>query len=1309
MEKRTPEQVLDEKAGFYRESAEDRGQRQLVEEQRALELFNADPSFADYKPFQENHILDREEILELAEKCMHFCETATGVRLLPYQRAFGLRIIQSLLLEDGEEIAALFSRQSGKCLHPDTKVLLHSGQIKAAKDVVIGDMLMGPDSQPRKVTSTCTGREEMFEISPRNKYHEPYIVNKSHIMTVYSRYRKDLIDKPLTDLLRLRSGQESYSGCKVAVDYPHTPLPCDPYWLGLWLGDGNSRGVSITTSDDEIVAYLEDYAKSLRMQCSEYAERGECSSYAITNGRQNGGRDKNPLLEALRSLNLPKNKHIPQELQINDRETRLQFLAGIVDTDGYKSDEPGKQNTCEIVTKYADLAEGLVRLCRGLGFRASSREKIVNDTPYYRVMLYGELWKIPTKVRRRQWEERQLRENPCTYGFDIIPKGVGDYAGFTLDGNGRFLLADHTVTHNTEAVAVVNCGLSVILPTLANSELGEDSRIGKFKDGLWVGIFAPSYPIGSIMYKRMSDRMKGKKMAEVLNDPDVEAQLGEGSKVMCVSNGSYTDVVSAAPQTRIEGRTYHLIIIEEAQDVSTYKIRKCLSKDTDIYTSFGIKNYSDFVSGERPALPQVTREGKYLLQTEYEFHDNGEQEVYRIELANGRFLEATENHRWLVRTRDRYDRKVWQTQTKDLDVGFTVPVPEYWFVKEMGSGTWEEGFLIGAMLGDGCMTGDSPKMCGTAGMYDLFNDLSSEYNCHARLDNIHTSGLYEFSIVRNDGFYNLFKKMLTDRGVWGFKGCDKHIPNDFFTESVSFKQGLITGLLETDGSVVLGQKPHLDFSNTSQNLVNSFRDIVWQFGIHGTTHERENNGSYSDAPKNIYSFRIKGNFDIRVFSRHFKLKDKQASLDVLLSSLPTSVRHGKGYNVPDNMRFVRIRSITKIGKKETFCFTVPNETFFANGILSLNSIHPMAAATSGTLVKIGTPSTQKGDFYDVCARGKATQYELEKDELPTYFEYDWEHAARYNPRYKRFVEKEIERLGYDSDEFKMSYRLYWLVVRGLFVTTEILDNCGIRKRDTLRHTVGKRPNFVKYKFTRSDYVVNSERTTENQVAALDIGRQDDSTVLTVAKVFWDNPQNHAGEKRYFVHVENWLEIWGDDHETQYPQIKDFILNYNIGSLIVDATGRGDPIYDRLRYDLEEYGIEVFPFLFTSQSKHRGYSLFHQELTHQRFTYPCGENVRKLKKWQKWTRQMSDLEKTWKGKMMVVQAPDQKGDNRHDDYPDSAMMLNWLVNGDMSREVEMGSNVIVGKNAIQDEMRRYRGTNINGRHSIGRGRNKWNGR
>lgn len=48
----------------------------------------------------------------------------------------------------------------------------------------------------------------------------------------------------------------------------------------------------------------------------------------------------------------------------------------------------------------------------------------------------------------------KLGKNPCRTGFSIQQLGPGDWCGWTLDGNGRFLLGDFTVTHNTDWAAV---------------------------------------------------------------------------------------------------------------------------------------------------------------------------------------------------------------------------------------------------------------------------------------------------------------------------------------------------------------------------------------------------------------------------------------------------------------------------------------------------------------------------------------------------------------------------------------------------------------------------------------------------------------------------------------------------------------------------------------------------------------------------------------------------------------------------------------------------------------------------------------
>lgn len=53
-------------------------------------------------------------IEDLSSKVMQYCEAQSGVKLYPYQIKFGEAIVKALVLNEGEEITALFSRQSGR-------------------------------------------------------------------------------------------------------------------------------------------------------------------------------------------------------------------------------------------------------------------------------------------------------------------------------------------------------------------------------------------------------------------------------------------------------------------------------------------------------------------------------------------------------------------------------------------------------------------------------------------------------------------------------------------------------------------------------------------------------------------------------------------------------------------------------------------------------------------------------------------------------------------------------------------------------------------------------------------------------------------------------------------------------------------------------------------------------------------------------------------------------------------------------------------------------------------------------------------
>ena len=350
----------------------------------------------------------------------------------------------------------------GKCLGRGTKVLMFDGTLKNVEDIEVGDQLMGDDSTPRNVLSLARGREKMYWV--RQNKGIDYRVNESHILSLKRSRNEgkhkhgDILNIELREYNKKSNKFHSnYKGYKVAIDFIEQHLPIDPYFLGVWLGDGTSSNVSIATQDKEVVSFLNSYASKLELQVtSQHKNKEKCPMYSITSGQRGGYyKDDNSLQTRLRKLNVLENKHIPHIYLQNSRQNRLQLLAGLMDSDGYYD---AKFNVFEIVQKDERLTKQIKLLADSLGFRVSfkkkkaSIKKINYECEVYRLRIVGELDTIPTKIQRKKARVLKAKRDVTHTGIKVEYDRVDDYYGFTIDGNHLFLLEDMTVTHNTSFV-----------------------------------------------------------------------------------------------------------------------------------------------------------------------------------------------------------------------------------------------------------------------------------------------------------------------------------------------------------------------------------------------------------------------------------------------------------------------------------------------------------------------------------------------------------------------------------------------------------------------------------------------------------------------------------------------------------------------------------------------------------------------------------------------------------------------------------------------------------------------------------------
>lgn len=410
------------------------------------------------------------------------------------------RLLYPLNELDSWQVIPFFkgSAASGKCHCLGTPILMADGSVKAVQDVGVGDAVMGDDGTPRRVLDLARGVDDMFTLVPKRKGYEPQTVTREHVLclkytnqrtTTVWQYgkrvmffdgetrtgkakkftsdealeafaatidRDEVFEMTVDEYMALPEYLKRYLVCyRVPVDFAVIEEPLfDPWTIGVWLGDGTAAHTQITNGDAEVIAGLE---AAMAGTGNEVRHCGQKFRYRICGKTTGAG--QNEFLEVLKTYNLRGNKHIPHALKTGSRTTRMELLAGLLDTDGWY----GAAGYYEITQKNERLADDIVFVARSLGFGATKAEvqkaAVKPDGSrawgtYHRINIFGAgLADIPLRVtRKRASKELKPVKDACKWGFDVVPAARQEYYGFQTDGNQRFLLGDFSVTHNSTIV-----------------------------------------------------------------------------------------------------------------------------------------------------------------------------------------------------------------------------------------------------------------------------------------------------------------------------------------------------------------------------------------------------------------------------------------------------------------------------------------------------------------------------------------------------------------------------------------------------------------------------------------------------------------------------------------------------------------------------------------------------------------------------------------------------------------------------------------------------------------------------------------
>lgn len=367
--------------------------------------------------------------------------------------------------------AYLAQRGSGKCVSPNTLVVMYDGSLKEIQYIKVGDLVMGVDSTPRKVLSIHRGVDVMYEIKQANS--ENYITNSRHVLhfkrgslekwykNEVLRGTKMLFDDNHTKIVEMSTKEfhqqsrlyksKSFGYRIKGWDLPAKDQKIEPYFVGMWLGDGTSINQNITNIDSEVIEYLKEYSDRLG-NGFELTTTKDGKTHKIKIKRC-GRSILNPLNEDLKYYNLIENKHIPENYLLGSREQRLQLLAGLIDSDGTTS---ARKTSYSISQKDRSLLEQVQQLCWSLGFRANLKERkkrlnYKNNEIYtsYDLHFSGDVWEIPCKIKRKKIEKYERVQDSQRSKLDSVELKEGEYCGFECDGDHLFLLKDGTVLHNS--------------------------------------------------------------------------------------------------------------------------------------------------------------------------------------------------------------------------------------------------------------------------------------------------------------------------------------------------------------------------------------------------------------------------------------------------------------------------------------------------------------------------------------------------------------------------------------------------------------------------------------------------------------------------------------------------------------------------------------------------------------------------------------------------------------------------------------------------------------------------------------------
>jgi hypothetical protein len=338
-------------------------------------------------------------------------------------------------------------RQTGKALALDTPIPTPTGWT-TMEDVKIGDNILSPSGNNVSVTMKT---ETMYNHNCYKLYFdngEEIIADADHLWEVDSSYwrtgKKVIKSQEIYDRYKSKAQNKRGKGVQgplyieksKPINFIKNLLDIDPYLLGVWLGDGYS-------SDGRIIAHKDDYTFYKKRIDVEYErEDGNCIRFKVKD-----------FISKLKSYNLLKNKHIPQNYLRSSYEDRLELLRGLMDTDGSVTKNT---RSFEFYQKNYDLILQVVELLSTLGIKSNIRHRKIKGNYYHTISFTTEeqVFNLQRKLNNVDSQRSTRIQESRHYIHKIEKVDSVPVACIRVDSEDHLFLCGKTFipTHNSTTV-----------------------------------------------------------------------------------------------------------------------------------------------------------------------------------------------------------------------------------------------------------------------------------------------------------------------------------------------------------------------------------------------------------------------------------------------------------------------------------------------------------------------------------------------------------------------------------------------------------------------------------------------------------------------------------------------------------------------------------------------------------------------------------------------------------------------------------------------------------------------------------------